>query len=429
VRHSSTEPKLGKTLSCRLKARQLAAATLGTPELIAKVDRSRAGRDIIVNVYNKVPAMLRPHVRDKDFLPLIEDRTRDFIGRSFIFQEIDGCVSAMPSGYILISGEPGIGKTALAAKLVLMKGWLHHFNMASAGIRSHEAFLGNICAQLIGRFGMEIQDLPAQAFEDSGFLIRLLDDAARRSLEPVVLVIDAVDEAAAPQPELGANRLLLPAVIPARAYVVITSRNANVSDLYAENIRSIHIADDDPRNVADLHAFAKRALENNPKVKEAWAASLGRASNKVIDYLVDRSEGNFQYLRLVLAEMGTSRSLTELPSGLQRYYRRHWDAMRSRSEVEYERLQRPVLCQLVAASAPVSIERLCEWTGLSAREVGRVLRDWQSYLNVTNERLYSIYHRSFAEFLEQEEHLEEFHSRIADVALAKAEHSLGRRVI
>lgn len=149
-------------------------------DLIGRVEKSRAGRDIVVNIYGRVPTTLRAHVRDRHFLPLITDRTRDFLGREFVIKDIDRRIASGESGYVTVLGEPGIGKTALAAHLVEERGLVHHFNVASAGISSDETFLGNICAQLIGHFGLEVQHLPDHALRDSGFMLTLLSDAAAR---------------------------------------------------------------------------------------------------------------------------------------------------------------------------------------------------------------------------------------------------------
>ncbi len=99
----------------------------------------------------QVPPLLTRHLRNKQFANLIEERTRNFVGRQFIFDGIDKFIEnpAFRSGYILIKGEPGIGKTALVAKLIKERNWIHHFNIRSQGITSTSAFVRNVCAQLI----------------------------------------------------------------------------------------------------------------------------------------------------------------------------------------------------------------------------------------------------------------------------------------
>ena len=53
-----------------------------------------------------------------DFSPLIVERTRDFTGREWVFTAIDAWLAAQPAArFFLITGEPGSGKTAIAARL------------------------------------------------------------------------------------------------------------------------------------------------------------------------------------------------------------------------------------------------------------------------------------------------------------------------
>jgi hypothetical protein len=64
-----------------------------------------------------------------DFLPLIQEKTRDFVGRRFVFDAVSRFSNENRRGYFLIQGEPGIGKTALMAQLVKQNGYLHHFSV------------------------------------------------------------------------------------------------------------------------------------------------------------------------------------------------------------------------------------------------------------------------------------------------------------
>ncbi len=405
---------------------------------IASVKGARAGRDIIVNLYSDVPAPLRRYVRDREFLPLIEDRTRDFVGRAFVVERLCRHLddASFPCGYVMVKGEPGIGKTALAAHLVTSYGWLHHFNIAAENIRSPEAFLGNLCAQLITRFGLDIDQLPEQGLRDSGFLVSLLNDAACLSSGPLIIVIDALDEAEPATVETGANRLLLPAVLPRGTYFVVTSRPKHDDQFYAEQVKLVVIDENDPENIADLRTFAERHTRRNEQTLTPLLGAWGISRRDLVDRLIDRSEGNFQYLRLVLAELiadgaHSYADADALPNGLILYYKRHWAAMKSRS-LDCERLQLPVLAYLATARQPVPVEAIAEWADLNRHEVLDVLRAWLPFLNTglggDGETVYSIYHRTFAEYLDEEVGLTSFHARVADVALAKRGRGSGRTV-
>ena len=56
-----------------------------------------------------------------DFSSYIARHTHDFIGREWVFKEVD-CWLSKPdaSRYFLLTGNPGSGKTALAARLIQM---------------------------------------------------------------------------------------------------------------------------------------------------------------------------------------------------------------------------------------------------------------------------------------------------------------------
>jgi hypothetical protein len=175
----------------------------------------------VFQYFGEAPRALATLIRTAEFAALTDERTRHFVGREFVFEGIEGLLASgeHDSGYIVIRGEPGIGKTAIAATLVKRRGCVHHFNIAPQGIRSARDFLHNTCAQLIVRYGLDHPSLPPEAGEDSGFLSRLLAEAAERARDrdelPVLVVVDALDEAEDSGLDPAANRLYLPPVLPA----------------------------------------------------------------------------------------------------------------------------------------------------------------------------------------------------------------------
>lgn len=138
--------------------------------------------DDICTAFDKVPVSLRSHILSDRFKTLVESKVENFVGREYIFQQIDTLIDELEfrSGYIIINGEPGIGKTSLAAKLVKEKDCIHHFNIAAENIISHNKFLTNICAQLIVKYKLSsYSELPKEAEKDSSFLSKLLKEATK----------------------------------------------------------------------------------------------------------------------------------------------------------------------------------------------------------------------------------------------------------
>src|SRR5687767_5817992 len=140
--------------------------------------------------FQATPAQLR-----RSFDSYMADKLKGFVGREFVFNAIDDFIKSNQSGYLVIRGDPGIGKTALLAKLINDHGYIHHFNIALQNIRSIRAFLENICLQLISRYSLPYKSLPQHATDDSGFLSQCLDEAASmRQNYPIVIAVDALDE-------------------------------------------------------------------------------------------------------------------------------------------------------------------------------------------------------------------------------------------
>src|SRR5690606_17851486 len=111
------------------------------------------------------------------------------------FDALDQFLHKNKSGYFVIQGEPGIGKTAVLAQLVKTRGYPHHFNVAPQNIRTPRQFLANACAQIIARYNLPHKFLPDHATQDSSFLVQCLEEAAARpENRPVVLAVDALDE-------------------------------------------------------------------------------------------------------------------------------------------------------------------------------------------------------------------------------------------
>ena len=87
--------------------------------------------------------------RRLDFTPLIEERTRHFTGRDWVFKSIADWLGDKEGPRVfLLTGGPGTGKTAIAARMVQMhlgevpaeplpglsRGFLAYFHFCQAGL-------------------------------------------------------------------------------------------------------------------------------------------------------------------------------------------------------------------------------------------------------------------------------------------------------
>lgn len=367
---------------------------------------------------------VRQHVQSFD--AFIADRTRGFIPRDYLSTELDAFIGREPSGYFLVKGLPGLGKSAFLAHLVKSRGCIHHFNIAAESRNRPDKFLSNICAQLILRFQLPHYSLPPTASEGPSVLLKLLQQAVEtRQVKPLLIVVDALDEVECHPSETG-NILHLPTTLPEGVYVVATTRPLHDRDprsqLLVSTSHVVTLSKDAPWHRRDVQTYLENSLKQKGII--AWMAAADLSPKRFVEVLMEKSEANFMYLRHVLPELSQKALsgafltpqllIQELPHGLLEYFRRHWLQMQRIEPKACDDLNRPVLCSLAAAREEIPLSRLAEWTGLEPAQVRSVLRSWREFIDVARttdqEETYRIYHHAFREFLRLE----------VDVGLASA---------
>lgn len=368
-----------------------------------------------LNIYFQSP-IFDHYQHAREFTTLINERTRGFLGRDFIFQGINQLLQdqSFPSGYILVYGEPGIGKTSLFAKLVAQNEYISHFNIAAQNIRSTEDFLYDICAQLILRYELNYDNIPVGAGKDSGFLSHLLNEAAHKQPnKPLVIVVDALDEADDAGLPPMANTLLLPSTLPQKVYFIVSSRPSADYRLVVDARKDIFLSDSDPRNLEDIRQYISAFLNTHNLEMLAALTNNGISADDLCQALTEKSEGNFMYLVHVLRDirdghmpLSGSNSLALLPQGLKAYYQQHWRTMRAVDPEKFEKYYQKVICILACASEPITTTKIMERSKLSSSQVRAALDCWRAFLNIDQppgkEARYRIYHNSFQDFLRED---------------------------
>ena len=391
-------------------------------------------QDVLNDLYSRFTdaPTLSKYIRTQEFKTLINERTRNFVGRDFVFSAINDMTKDphFASGYIVIQGEPGIGKTAFMGELVKRRGYVHHFNISLQNIRTATDFLSNICAQLIVQYELEHLSFSQDAIKDGGFLSELLNEIAEKNIsQPTIILVDALDEVDDIGIAPGANILYLPPSLPEGIFFVVTTREMQDLQLVVDRQKDIYLRDDDPQNLADIRGYITNFINDRrdqmvARIKE-WHVEIA----DFVEIITEKSEGNFMYLVHVLNDIHENRltaenidNVQELPRGLRAYYQRHWRMMRAKDRQAFVTLQEPVICILATVREPAALEQIQEWTGLSSRQIRDVINEWREFLNIDESRkdtLYRIYHASFQDFLKEEVGLAKYHEKIAMTALQK----------
>jgi hypothetical protein len=363
---------------------------------------------------------------------LIEDKTRDFVGRTHIFAAIDDFLAGQPNGYFVIEGDPGMGKSAILAEYVRRTGCIAHFNVRAQGIVSASQFLENVCTQLIVEHGLPYPVLPTYATRDGAFLAQLLREAST-TLQPgerIVIAVDALDEVDDATQPVGANILYLPATLPAGVYFIMTRRPVELP-LVAQAPQALFDLMAYPaENRRDVEVYLQSNAQQ-PKLR-AWIEGQQMTTAVFVTTMADLSENNFMYLRYVLPEIAqgvyASLSIENLPKGLERYYEDHWRRMGMTTK-PLPRVKLRIVYILCEVRQPVSRQLITQFADNPALHVDKimvqeVLDEWDQFLheqpNPEGAR-YSIYHASFRDFLHRKDivqaadvTVEGIHALIAD---------------
>lgn len=387
--------------------------------------------------------LLKDYVYDVD--ATIETVTQWFVGREFVFEWLEAQLRTFPCGYLRLIADAGLGKTAIAAEIARRYGALAHFVNASQGITRPDQCLNHLSASLIARYDLPHDYLPERAGLDSNFLQTLLQEAAeKRGDKPVLLVIDALDEA--DPVSAGCNWLHLPDHLPEGVFVLLTHRSGDypvVADARTPQPEPLVIAWDDPSQQNDIAAHLWRQAERPEILRALEEAAPPITVEQFVSVLQAASEGNFMYLAYVLADIENREpgfaplDLQGLPRGLHGYYEHFWQQMEQvkgqEGWAEWKGLYRPVIELLGVAGEPVTADWLADHSGCEAGEIeGRALARWVRFLRcerrVDGARTWRIVHRSFADFLAEKVDLSTAHRRVASYYLAawgKTDHHSG----
>jgi len=340
---------------------------------------------------------------------IIQDRIKDFTGRLFVFEAIGSFLQKNRQGYFVLEADPGVGKSAIMAKLVLLlkRRCVVHFNSQSQGTVKPKQFLENACTQLIRRYQLDYPNLPDNATTDGNFLSRLLGEvSAKLGGKRLILVVDALDEVDLTSQSSGSNVLYLPDALPDHVYFIVSKRPKS---LPLPNHQVFDLMQYSAKSLADVKVYIDKRTSNSASIQN-WINHQNLQREQFVAAVAEKSQNNFMYLRYVLNDIDTGSysdvTLNDLPRELEGYYKKHWVQMMGRDDDPLLEMKVKIIYVLSKAREAVSRGWIAKSVGETDFKVQQVLRKWDSFLRqqqVDGEIRYSIYHNSFREFLEKDE--------------------------
>lgn len=388
----------------------------------------------------------------------IAARADNFAGRTWLLDKVLTWAEAAGDRFLVISGEPGSGKTALSAWLLgagplpddpaarqkleqIRQVWgAAHFCVARTGSLDPSTFAESLARQLshhapdfaeavIAHNDPTVQlQLQQEVRQNWGTVVgvnienfvvstnprdaynRLVRQplqllAARKPGLRLFILVDALDEALTYGEPNVFTLLMESADFPAAVRFLVTTRNMS---------QILNKFPPQARHDLSAAAYAGQANDDITALVRRWlaqpaaAASRPELSDTMIEQIVARAEGNFLYARFLLQEFvaaGLSLETSRLPAGLYGLYAEYLERIVSGPRAaavgatwldDYQ----PLLGRLSVAIPAAPPVVLPEWL---EQEQGRVTRLLNEVKPITEYEPagggYRLYHRSMAEFL------------------------------
>jgi hypothetical protein len=378
----------------------------------------------------RASALEKPQALDFDHD--IAEKRRGFVGREWLFEEIDLWRHEPEERALLIKGDPGTGKSSLVAQLV-------HANPSGQVIGYHfchydlpetlrpARFVQSLAAILASRLpayreqfdqasvkealsAKRCEASPGDAFQE-GILKPLCRLPAPEGGVKYILV-DALDEALGHKGGASLVDMLAShsGSFPDWLRLVATTRNDPAVLQRLSGLRARHILASDPRNLEDLAHYLRQRLAE-PSLAERLASSHVSAE-VAVESISRKSSGNFLYAAQVLDSIARDffsfANLEALPRGLDGIYLASFRRLFGQEgteacETAYTKAK-PLLQILCAAIEPLSRTELATASGLDPEEeLPPLLRKLSQLLTrqirPTGEETIAFFHKSVADWL------------------------------
>ena len=395
------------------------------------------------------------HDRILDFSAVIVERTRDFTGRTWVFEKIETWLEEIDAPRtFLLTGSPGSGKTAVAARLVQMSlGEVasdphqclgrdalayFHFCQANSDARLHPLrFVEALSRALANRYdafreallatgdrditinatqsvttaagGSQVQNVVINELRIGALSARsAFDRVVRSPLEALVasgfdkslvVLVDSMDEALTfPGDENLVALLGHAGDLPQMRFILTSRADKRVTTALGEP--ALDLIEDAPANVDDVRTYVEARLRVHSDPSR-------------LDFtrrVAEASQGNFLYARYKLdeaiprLEKGEAPSAIDLPEGLDGIYREFLKRELAANLDRWEERYRPVLGLLtVARGDGLTGEQIANISHQKRSQADDTLRRCAHFLaGPDGQGRLRIYHQSFRDFLRQD---------------------------
>ena len=373
-----------------------------------------------------------------NFSAKLNYKRTNFFGRKWLFQELESMYlnGSGPLG-VLIIGEPGSGKSAIMSQLICSprSSLLIHNNIigyhmcdySEKGKRDGARFVRNLVDQIAGSIP-EYSDFVTSNEQVKKVLEKRCEsDTVGCFYDAVVgplrelknqpnslkyIFIDALDECLEKDRksstilEILKNKLSL---FPNWLKIILSSRNwTTVIEKLPQSVKRVVLDPVDERNLEDIHFYIRYVwFQNSFFMDRLLEAMVGFTSkldgirvNSLINEMSRNGEGNFLYVKTSLEYLYASEgriNLQSFPTSLYDIYNIYFERQFGKDEFSNYKLLFEVL---LAARSPLKLTEIASILKQPTSLLSELLQQVSSFFRFEQDGTVSIYHQSFAEWLE-----------------------------
>lgn len=321
---------------------------------------------------------------------LLQDYTKLFVGRETTVKQLDEFLTQKRTRILTLIAPAGFGKTALLANWVASRKGdgcfvLYHFFSQRYDItRSFSAAYRNLLRQLYDYHEPSDRQIPNNEDELRDKLYRLIKEYSERDGRPLVIVLDALDEADPP------FKQFLP-LLPENVFLIASARAEEGQEPeylrgWTDNSQSLH-----------LDRLCREAIAQWLRKTPELAAFA--EDSYFVAQLDEITQGFPLYLRYLTDELSHAakqgqnvyKVLTQTPKGFERYVEqqlKHLDKL----DLPDERWQ--FFALLAVAKGGLEKEDVKALTGMRDRQLRQLNQSWQvtRWMRITEGKLYAFAH-------------------------------------
>jgi hypothetical protein len=393
--------------------------------------------------------------------------TENFTGRQWLAEEIDNWLNMRDEQFLILTGEPGIGKSAFIAHLIQSRKDIAAYHFCRDGDFStidpiylskslasqfapfftdwSKSFLAQTNSKINVNINLNIESVTDSlirdiVIEDYSFsdalagwdlILKPLSNLSVAPSQPILILIDALDGAMTFDATTTIVTLLSKIKdLPNWVRLIFTTRFdlRVLSSLEFLEPYICYLEAESPQNLRDLREYVQQRLSGSEIIDQFQAQQI--LLDEFAEQLTKSSGGNFLFAKLIVDEIESGESSLD-PSAIPRnLHEIYYGYLNRFTEHEWRYLYQPLMEILTVTQESVSFDHLMNFMNVKESDLkqgwGKICQFLNASGDTEGEEVYVIFNNSFRFFLLNKEISKRFwckaedgHNRVVDYYLSQ----------